>query len=271
MPDIASIISSGAGNPWLFLPAALLLGALHALEPGHAKSLMAAFIVAIRGTPGQAILLGLAAAVGHTIIVWGLALLGLSLGEKLVMEQAEPWLMLASGLLVIALALRLFWPLWSGDDHHGHHHHPHHHHAGGMAAGEGDAVSTDRRHHDHHHGEVANIGRRYAGRPVGPFDIAWFGFTGGLLPCPSAIAVLLVCLHLKAFALGVAMVAAFSTGLAVTLVGVGVAAAVGAQTVTRRWRGFDAWAGRLPFVSAAIVFLVGVVMAGKGLADLGLV
>jgi nickel/cobalt transporter (NicO) family protein len=69
MPDLSQIIQGGAAHAWFYLPAAVILGALHALEPGHAKSLMAAYIVSIRGTPGQAALLGLSAAVGHTIIV----------------------------------------------------------------------------------------------------------------------------------------------------------------------------------------------------------
>src|SRR4051812_34247664 len=97
MPDITSLIQSSAAHAWLYLPLAVLLGALHALEPGHAKSMMAAYIVAVRGTIPQAALLGLSAAVGHTIIVWGLAIGGLLLGEKYIVEQAEPWLTLLSG------------------------------------------------------------------------------------------------------------------------------------------------------------------------------
>ena len=107
MADIATIIQGGAANPWLYLPAAVLLGALHALEPGHSKSLMAAFIVAIRGTAQQAVLLGISAAIGHTIIVWGLALLGMYLGDKLIVEKAEPWLILITGILIVLLAARL--------------------------------------------------------------------------------------------------------------------------------------------------------------------
>src|SRR5947207_13409749 len=104
MPDLSHIIQSSAAHAWLYLPLAAVLGALHALEPGHAKSLMAAYIVAIRGSAAQAATLGLSAAAGHTIAVWALAILGLVLGEKYIVEAAEPWLTLLSGILIALLA-----------------------------------------------------------------------------------------------------------------------------------------------------------------------
>jgi hypothetical protein len=182
MPDIAQIISGGLANPWLYLPAAMLLGALHALEPGHSKSLMAGFIIAIRGTAWQAALLGLSAAIGHTLVVWLLVLVALWIGSEHIEEKAYPWLVLVSGLMILAIALRLFWSLWSraghGQDHqhaqdhdHDHAHHPH------------DASCG------HSHESPAALQARFAGRPVRNWEVAWFGLTGGLLPCPSAIAV----------------------------------------------------------------------------------
>lgn len=267
MPDIASIIQNGVVNPWLYLPLAVLLGALHALEPGHSKSLMAAFIVAIRGTARQAVLLGVSAAVGHTIVVWGLAALGLWLGDRLILDKAEPWLILLSGLLIIALAVRLMASVHGGIAGHQHRDHGHdHHHDHGH----------DHHHpHDHHHGEDADahaaahardIEQRFAGRrDVTQGEIVWFGFTGGLLPCPAALAVLLVCLQLKAVTLGIAMVAAFSIGLAVTLVLVGLLAAWGSQQFAARSSGYDRWSRRLPYISGALVMLVGTIIAVKGL------
>src|SRR4029079_14729393 len=123
MPDIAAVIEGGAAHAWLYLPVAVLLGALHALEPGHAKSLMAAYIVAIRGTATQAIVLATSATVGHTIVVWGLAIAALALGQRYIVDQAEPWLTALSGILLVLLALRMFWALRS-------HHHSHSHHRG---------------------------------------------------------------------------------------------------------------------------------------------
>jgi nickel/cobalt exporter len=243
MPDLTHIIQSSAAHAWLYLPVAVILGALHALEPGHAKSLMAAYIVSIRGTAGQAAVLGLSAAVGHTIVVWVLAILGLIFSNVLIVEQAEPWLTLLSGILVVLLAVRLLWSLRRARGHHDHGHDHAHGHG----------------HHHHHAAPSAKTG-----------DIVWFGFTGGLLPCPSAIAVLLVCIQLKQFTLGVLMVAAFSVGLAATLVGIGVAAAWGARRASAAWPGFDRVAARLPYLSAGLVMIVGVVMTAIGLNGTGL-
>ena len=81
MPNIETVIQSGAANAWLLLPTAVFLGALHALEPGHSKSMMTAFIVAIQGTAAQAALLAMLATVGHTIVVWVLALIAWYLGN----------------------------------------------------------------------------------------------------------------------------------------------------------------------------------------------
>src|SRR5262245_47658180 len=240
MPDLSQIIHVSATHAWFYLPVAVMLGALHALEPGHAKSLMAAYIVAIRGTSGQAALLGLSAAAGHTIVVWILAVAALLFGQNLIAEQAEPWLTLLSGVLVVLLAARMFLLLRNGHNHHGHHHH------------------HDHRHHGHHHHHAQSKIAASAG------DIIWFGFTGGLLPCPAAIAVLLVCIQLKQFTLGIAMVAAFSVGLAATLVLIGVAASWASRKASTTWPWLDRVAQRLPYLSGGIVMILGLVMSAFG-------
>lgn len=270
-PDISSIIQNGTANPWLLLPAAVGLGALHALEPGHSKALMAGFIVAIRGTTAQAWLLGLSAAVGHTIIVWALALVGLYLGDKLIAERAEPWLLLLSGLLIVAMAIRMLLagrPRATHGSHDHHHDHPHDHSHGGHGHGKHTHGGHNHSGHGHQHTSPEDLARTYQGRTVSMGEVAWFGFTGGLLPCPSAIAVLLVCLHLKAVGLGIAMVAAFSVGLAATLITVGVVAAWGTGRAAQAWSGFDRWAERLPFLSGCLVLLIGLAFTFRGLAAL---
>jgi len=249
MPDIAAIIEGGTAHAWLYLPVAILLGAMHALEPGHAKSLMAAYIVAIRGTATQAIVLATSATVGHTIVVWGLAIAALVLGQRYIVDQAEPWLTALSGILIILLALRMFWAL------RGHHHHHHNHHY---------------RNHEHHHGHHDHSHEPPAIRDnITTGQIIWFGFTGGLMPCPAAIAVLLICIQLKAFALGVAMVAAFTIGIGLTLISIGLAVVWGAGRFSKAWPSFDREAQRLPYLSAGLVLIVGFIMTVAGLNAAG--
>jgi nickel/cobalt exporter len=242
MVEISEVIRSGAVNPWFYIPSAVLLGALHGLEPGHSKSMMAAFIVAVRGTVGQAVLLGLSAAISHSLVVWALAVAGLSLGNALIVEAAEPYLILVSAVLVFLLALvmlRRVKGLGHTHDDHGHGH---------------DACGCG---HDHSVPEaVKKTGH------VTTWQIIGFGATGGLLPCPASIAVLLVCLQVKQFTLGIVMVAAFSVGLALTLVGAGVAAAYGMRHAEKhlgsKFEGVMTWA---PVGSAVLMMAIAAVMA----------
>src|SRR6201987_3594454 len=103
MGNLLSLLQQG--NAWLFVPSAVLLGALHGLEPGHSKTMMAAFIIAIRGTLAQAVLLGLAATASHTAIVWAVALAGLYFGRRWNTAASEPYLQVASAVLIVAVAL----------------------------------------------------------------------------------------------------------------------------------------------------------------------
>ena len=95
MSNLTEIFNAGAANAYLFVPTAVLLGALHGLEPGHSKTMMAAFIVAIRGTVAQAVTLGVAATVSHTAVVWLVALTGLYFGSRWNAEASEPYLQVA--------------------------------------------------------------------------------------------------------------------------------------------------------------------------------
>lgn len=256
MPDIAALVSSGAVNPWVMVPLALALGALHALEPGHSKSMIVAFIIAVKGTVGQAVLLGLSAAIGHSVVVGALAGLAFYWGNALLIDQVEPWLELISGLLLIALALRLFGIMGRASQR-GHDH----------TRGDHDFPDGDT-HAAHHAGEIA---RRFSGRrTVGNAEIVWFGLTGGLIPCPSALAVLLVCLQLRAYVLGLAMVAAFSLGIAVTMVAVGTLAALSLRAAGSRALTLGRWTEKLPFVSAALILVIGAAIAIRGMSDLAL-
>ena len=148
-----------------------------------------------------------------------------------------------------------------GHDHDHNHHHDHEDH-------------HDHGHHHHHeHGEYQDaharahandIKRRFDGREVTNWQILLFGLTGGLIPCPAAITVLLICIQLKALTLGATLVVSFSIGLALTLVTVGVGAAISVQQVAKRWSGFNTLAKRAPYFSSLLIGLVGVYMGVHG-------
>jgi nickel/cobalt transporter (NicO) family protein len=400
MSSFVSLLQQG--NSWLFVPSAVLLGALHGLEPGHSKTMMAAFIVAIRGTVTQAMLLGLSATVSHTAVVWIIALGGLYFGDRWNSEATEPYLQVVSAVTIIGVAL---WMLSrtrrtqaaaaaAAPRHahphahaHVHGHGPAHEHVPALehepAQGAGDAPRTtpDVRRIDTGHGVVGlelageggtarfrlhpesgdtwpagevqieteradgsrelfsfrpsgqfiesvqpvpephefvarvrlgcrghthdydlefvgpqqrhaisayapldvtapgyqdphelahanDIRRRFTNRHVTTGQIVLFGLTGGLLPCPASITVLLLCLQLRKFALGATLVLCFSIGLAVTLVASGTVAALGMKHAARRFSGFGELARKAPYASAVVILLVGLYMGYRGLSAL---
>ena len=283
MPDLVSLLRDGATNLWLFIPTAVLLGALHGLEPGHSKTMMAAFIIAVRGTVGQAILLGLAATISHTLIVWLVALLGLHFGSAYATEAVEPWLQLISGVIIIAIALWMMRQTFAEQHHHhDHEHHEHehdhdhdhdnahvHHHDNSKTQQAGLQLGSLDYEDAHARAHRLEIEKRFAGRKVTTGQIVMFGLTGGLIPCPASVTVLLVCLQLKQITTGALLVLCFSIGLAVTMVAVGAVAALGMDRAQRSWDGFGKLAARAPYISSALVILIGLYSLYLGFRGLG--
>ena len=133
----------------------------------------------------------------------------------------------------------------------------HHHHSHGAGTPEFQDA--------HERAHAQQLQSRFAGQNVTTKQVVLFGLTGGLMPCPAAFAVLLLCLQIKQFALGFATVLAFSIGLAATLVAVGSAAALSVREASRRFAGFAAFAHRLPYASVGLIGFVGLVLAVLGL------
>jgi len=290
MAPIAELIQQGATNLWAFIPTAILLGALHGLEPGHSKTMMASFIVAVKGSVAQAALLGLCAAFSHSLIVWALAALALKFGNELIAEQAEPYLMLLSAVVVVGVSVWMFLRTRRDElaakahqhaphggkiintghgivelDHdHGHGHRHSHDVGDDMLSGDGSYQDA----HERAHAE--EIKRRFVGQKVTTVQIAMFGLTGGLVPCPASVTILMICLHLKRFTLGAVMVASFSLGLAISLVSVGVIAAWGAQQVGERFGSgkFSDLARKMPYFSSALMALVAALMGIQALMQI---
>jgi len=123
MTSLPDLLQQGTAHAWLFVPSAILLGALHGLEPGHSKTMMAAFIIAVRGTVTQAVLLGLAATLSHTAVVWLIALGGQYLGQEWGGAASEPYFQLASAVVIVGIALWMAWRTWRAQHHDHHHHH----------------------------------------------------------------------------------------------------------------------------------------------------
>jgi nickel/cobalt exporter len=276
MEHFDQLARQGGLHAWIYIPAAILLGALHGLEPGHSKTMMAAFIIAIRGTILQAVLLGLCAAFSHSLVVWLLAGLALFYGNQWNAESTEPYFQLVTAVVIIGLALWMAWRTYrdvqaeaahdhAGPDHEHHHEHDHpheHHHEHAPGA---DEIAEGAGYQDAHElAHATDIQKRFAGRPVTNAQIALFGLTGGLLPCPAAFTIVLVCLQLKRFALGITMVLAFSFGLACTLVAAGALAAWSLRHAEKKFGGLGAVARKLPYLSSAILLLMGVFIGAEG-------
>ena len=286
MNEFAQMLQQGNSSVWWFIPSAIALGALHGLEPGHSKTMMAAFIIAVRGTVGQAVLLGLAATLSHTAIVWTVAMGGLYFGGQWDAANSEPYLQLISAALIAATALWMAYRTWlqglpQAHDHSHDHRHGHHQGAIGIHS---DHVHGHKEGHDHAHrtpisdtepgmdaharAHAREIEQRFASGHATNGQILMFGLTGGLIPCPASITVLLLCLQLKQVALGATLVLSFSVGLALTMVASGVLAAWSVGQATKRWSGFGHWAAKAPYISTVLMLLLAFWMAGEGLHGL---
>jgi nickel/cobalt transporter (NicO) family protein len=423
VPEFSDLIRQNAATAWLFVPSAILLGALHGLEPGHSKTMMAAFIVAVRGTITQAVLLAISATVSHTAIVWIVALLALTYGKHWSAETSEPYFQILSGVIIVAIAVWILYRTWrdqqrarvaaqshrhdrghtqdetkridtghgvmqlsifedgvpprfrlhyigkqgqplapradeivsvetvrddgrravfgfvnqgeylestdeipephqftatltiahGGHAHtfethyveHGHAHpHPHEHehpykHAHPHTHSHDESHAHEHGHdHGHKHGHsharaaehshdhaglstsdpnyedahqrahAREIKQRFTSGTATSGQVILFGLTGGLLPCPAAVTVLLLCLQLQRFWLGIVLVLCFSIGLALTLMASGILAAWGTRHVVRRWKGFDAFSRRAPYLASVLIICVGLYVGIRGVMSL---
>ena len=208
------------------LGASLFWGAAHALSPGHGKTIVTAYLVGRRGTVRHAGLLGLIVTITHTIGVFTLGLVTLALSQFIVPDRLYPWLNLVSGLLVVGIGASVFYSRWR---HRRAHTHGHDHH--------------------HHHGE-----------PDASFrSLLAVGVSGGLLPCPSALVVLLAAISLHRVAFGLLLIVAFSAGLALTITAIGCAAVL-ARGAFRRVSLEGPLVRLLPAASALVILAAGLAM-----------
>ena len=231
---VESLVTRDLGPAGIAVALALALfwGAAHALGPGHGKSIVAAYLIGQRGTVRHAAYLGGIVTVTHTAGVFALGAVTLLLSELIVPEDLYPWLNLVAGVLVVASGAAVLRARIAHRRAHagGHAHH----------------------HHDHDHHDLSAR------------SLLAVGVSGGLLPCPSALVVLLAAISLHRTAFGLALVVAFSVGLAISITAIGLVAVL-ARGVFRR-KSFEGPLVRaLPAVSAVAILAAGLVMTARAL------
>ena len=222
--------ASGHGVLLALLAVAFGWGALHALSPGHGKAMVAAYLIGTRGTARDAVLLGATVTVTHTIGVFALGFVTLGLSQYVLPEDLYPWLTLVSGLMVVIVGAGVLRSRLRRPHAHAHEHsHPHD--------------------HDHTHSHT----RR---------GVLSMGAAAGLIPCPSALVVLLAAISQHEVALGMLLIVAFSLGLAGTLTLLGLAVVHARRFVPPRIAASRA-AALMPAASALLVIAVGFVLAAR--------
>jgi ABC-type nickel/cobalt efflux system permease component RcnA len=294
----------------LALAVSFIWGAAHAMTPGHGKTIVGAYLVGSRGTIKHAVYLGITTTVTHTIGVFALGLITLFAAQYVVPEKLFPWLSLLSGLFVVGIGFNLFverfrssamgaWfrrvksnrlrfqpafsPTGQGlrienserkqsfvlaprhqhpHDDGQHHSHDHHETAG--------------HHHDHNHEHAHHHGHDHSDHShQPPEEITWrsllaLGVSGGLLPCPSALVVLLGAIALNKIGFGLILVLAFSLGLAGALTAIGVAFLY-AGKLFERFPASGRVIGILPAFSALFISLIGLGIVIKAAMEIGVV
>jgi len=237
-------------------------GAVHALTPGHGKALVAGYLVGTRGRPRDAVLLGATVTITHTAGVFALGLVTLLLSQFVVPDRLYPWLTLVSGLLVVFVGFSVFLQRLRGGGWHPQHRHTHghdqlHHHHDGHGHAHGHHHHDEQEHgHDHEHHGQDDI------EPLTSRGILGVGIAAGILPCPSALVVLLSAIALHRVGFGIVLILAFSLGLACTITGIGLVAVLARRAFSR-----VSFEGRLvralPALSALVILCVGVAITAK--------
>lgn len=282
LAELISVSELTPGIALVSLLVAIALGGFHAFSPGHGKTVVGAYLVGSRGTPRHAAFLGLVVTITHTLGVFALGIVTLFASRYVVPERLFPILNLISGAIVVviggSLFLRRLRAGTAGQTLHGHSHegHEHTHVHDAHTHEHGDHV------HAHPHSEASALihshgGREHSHHPPGTdgTPITWrsllaLGISGGLLPCPSALVVLLAAISLQRVGFGILLVVAFSIGLAATLTGIGLVFLYAGRLMKRRVRLSSGRLVRiLPVVSAFVIMCVGILICYEGLVQAG--
>ncbi|MCI0489776.1 MAG: sulfite exporter TauE/SafE family protein [Blastocatellia bacterium] len=293
LAELIAVPEITPGIALLGLLVAAALGALHALSPGHGKTVVGAYLVGTRGTARHAAFLGLTVTITHTLGVFALGLVTLFASQYIMPERLFPILGLISGALVLAIGVGLFVSRLraaTGRSSHNHthshdHSHAHDHthvydHAHEHEHSHGEHSHHTHGDHSHHHHDDSALVHSHGGREhshlppgVDSSSVTWrsllaLGISGGLLPCPSALVVMLSAISLHRVGYGLVLVIAFSLGLAATLTAVGLLFVYARRLLARPF-GSNRLLRFLPAASALVITCVGAVICYEALVQAG--
>ncbi len=272
--DLINVPTLGPLAILLALLAAFGWGAAHALSPGHGKTIVAAYLVGSRGTAWHALFLGLTTTITHTAGVFILGGITLFASQYILPETLFPWLSLISGLVVVVIGITMAWR-WRQGAGFGHHAHPHSHDHAAQTGHDHDHAHDEEHSHDglvyHRHGTGSwhsHTPPGADGTPVTWRSLLALGISGGLLPCPSALVVMLGAIALHRVAFGLVLIVAFSLGLASVLTAIGIMLVYAGRFFNRLPQG-----GRLlrlmPAASALFITVVGIGITFEALRTIG--
>ncbi|MDR9402801.1 MAG: sulfite exporter TauE/SafE family protein, partial [Halothece sp. Uz-M2-17] len=219
----------GAQGGLIAILGALIWGGFHALSPGHGKTMISAYLVGTKATLKQAVVLGLTTTITHTIGVFIFGLIAWFASQYILPEQLSPWLSLVSGVIIFTIGFNLIRKRWHELKHHHHHH--------------------------HHHHEVTSASWQ---------DIFALGISGGLVPCPAALVLLLSTIALGQIQYGLMLVLVFSIGLAVTLISLGALFIYGKQQF-QKFPQAKLGLQNLPILGAIAITFIGILITGNAL------
>jgi nickel/cobalt transporter (NicO) family protein len=247
----------------LLLGSAFVWGALHALSPGHGKTMVAGYLAGSRGRAKDAALLGLTVTITHTSAVFALGLITLAASAYVLPEDLYPWLGVASGAMVISIGL---WAIWTRlrrwraiRSEHDHGHNQVHSHGGHT--------------HTHIHTDSHSHSHPTPGAAITTRSLVALGVSGGIVPCPSALVVMVAAISQHRLGLGLALILAFSVGLAATLTAVGLAVLHGGRLIQRLRPERRLFGGRivgaLPALSATLIVVAGGLITLRAIPQIG--
>ena len=254
----------------LALIVAVGLGALHALEPGHGKTVVAAYMAGTRGTPRHALFLGLIVTATHTAGVYLLGAVTLYLSHYVVSERLYPWLGGISGVLITTVGCSLFLRRYVGESQAHTHVHSHAHHPSHLSK-HAHVHHHETLHHDHPLSHEVSHTPSSGEETISSRALLALGVTGGIIPCPAALLVLLSAIALQRVGFGMLLIVAFSVGLAGVLITLGLLM-VSARHIIAHIQGEGRLMTRwLPLTSAAVITAFGLVMIVQAYVTAGMV